>query len=237
MKFSHKAVLAVGVAVASSFGTMDASACLRAMESPAERPDKPDAPHLVAQAEQALDAGKLAVATNTLLKQFPTLRVALTRKDAADHLENRAMRIVALASVRSAGAFGVMGGQGDQKKKSNLDWSVGALRKLNAARPDDASLQADLGEALARTPATQKESLEILSKLATDDLIGSPHAYAALATLQAAAGDASKSADALKRCQGMTSTPAICQPAPPVQGKPATPKDAPQPPPVAQNRA
>lgn len=78
MKFGHKAILAVGVAVASSFGTMDASACLRAMESPAERPDKPDAPHLVAQAEQALGAGKLAVATNTLLKLFPTLRVALT---------------------------------------------------------------------------------------------------------------------------------------------------------------
>lgn len=242
MKSAAKAVLALGVVMASAFGTMDASACLRAMESPAERPDKPDAPHLVAQAEQALDAGKLAVATTTLLKTFPSLRVALTRKDEVGHLENRAMRIVALASVRSAGAFGVMSGQGDAKKKSNLDWSVAVLRKLNAARAGDASLQADLGEALARSASTQKEALEILSKLATDDLIGSAHAYAALAKLQAEAGDATKSADAAQRCKGMTGTPAICEPNAASPGKaapaPIAPAKAKEPSqPVAQNRA
>ena len=51
-----------------------------------------------------------------------------------------------------------------------------------------------------------------VSKLAEGDLIGSPHAYAALAKLQASAGEAQKSAEAVKRCEGMTSTPAICAP-------------------------
>lgn len=224
MNFGRKVVLSVGVMAAAVLGTVDASACLRAMESPAERPDKPDAPHLVAQAEKSLDANKLAVATASMLKTFPALRVALTRKDEVGHLENRALRIVALASVRSDGAFGVSSGAPEAKKKANLEWSVAVLRKLNAARAGDASLQADLGEALAKSPATQKEALEILGKLASDDLIGSPQAYAALAKLRAANGENEKSAEAVKRCEGMTSTPAICQPG---SAKPATPPAVP----------
>ena len=229
MNFGRKVVLSVGVMAAAVLGTVDASACLRAMESPAERPDKPDAPHLVAQAEKALDANKLAVATASMLKTFPAIRVAqkpahVARKDEVGHLENRALRIVALASVRSAGAFGVSSGAPEAKKKANLEWAVAVLRKLNAARAGDASLQADLGEALAKSPATQKEALEILGKLANDDLIGSPQAYAALAKLRAANGENEKSAEAVKRCEGMTSTPSICQPG---SAKPATPPAVP----------
>ena len=234
-----KLVLTVGVAAAAAFGTVDASACLRAMEAPVERKD--DAPHLVATAEQSLESGKYAVATATILKKFPGLKAAATRGDKEGpkgetaHLESRAMRIVALASVRSDGAFGVSSGAAEARKKANLEWSVTVLRKMNAARANDASLQADLGEALSKSAPSQKEALDVLSKLAADDLIGSPHAYAALAKLQAAAGDAQKSADAIKRCEGMTSTPAICSPKAPA-AVPAKAKEA-APPPDLKGRA
>lgn len=226
MKLGVKAAVLAGVMGMALFGTADASACLRAMETP-ESPDRPDAAHLVAQAEQALDAGKGAIATASMVKLFPSLRTALTQKAELGHLEHRAARIVALASVRSDGGFGVVNGKVKDKNKTNLDWSVGILRKLNAGRPGDASLQADLGEALAKQPETQKEALEVLSKLASDDLIGSPHAYAALAKLEAARGEAQKSADAVRRCEGMTSTPSICSPAKPAAVPAATPKPEP----------
>lgn len=233
-----KLVLSVGVAAAAVLGTVDASACLRAMEAPVERKDS--APHLVASAEQSLESGKYAVATATILKKFPGLKASATAKEGAKegeaaHLESRAMRIVALASVRSEGAFGVSSGAPEARKKANLEWSVTVLRKMNAARANDASLQADLGEALSKSAGTQKEALDMLSKLAADDLIGSPHAYAALAKLQAAAGDAQKSADAIKRCEGMTSTPAICAPKAPA-AVPAKVKEA-APPPYLKGRA
>ncbi len=225
-----KLVLTAMVTTAAALGTVDASACLRAMEAPVERKD--DAPHLVANAEQSLESGKYAVATATILKKFPGLKTAATKDSPKEgetaHLESRAMRIVALASVRSDGAFGVSGGAAEARKKANLDWAVAVLRKMNAARANDASLQADLGEALSKSAPTQKEARELLSKLAEGDLIGSPHAYAALAKLQAAAGDTQKSADAIKRCEGMTSTPAICAPKAPA-AVPAKAKDVPPP--------
>jgi hypothetical protein len=226
-----KVVLAVGVTAAAVFGTVDASACLRAMEMPVEKKD--DTPRLVAEAEHALDSGKNAVATAMMLKKFPSLKTSGTGAAAVSPLENRAVRIVALASVRSDGAFGVASGTPDQKKKANLEWSIASLRKINAARAGDASLQADLGEALAKVVATQKEALGILSKLAADDLIGSPYAYAALARLQVSAGDAQKSAAAIKRCEGMTTTPAICSPA----EKAATPPKVPERPALADLRS
>lgn len=218
-------LFAVGVVGAMLLGTTDASACLRAMETPTETPDKPDAPHLVAQAEQALESGKLALATASMVRLFPQLRTMPTRTGAVGHLEHRASRIVALASVRSDGAFGVVTGSAKDKGSSNLDWSVAVLRKMNAERSGDASLQTDLGEALAKRPSTQAEALELLSKLATDDLIGSPHAYAALSKLQAARGETAKSADATRRCEAMTSTPGICSPAKPAAAptKPSMP--------------
>ncbi len=215
---------ALSMTLAMTFMVADASACMRAMEEPEK---KDDTPRLVAQAEQSLDAGKFAVATATMLKKFPALKGMSDKAEVAP-LENRALRIVALASTRSDGAFGVATGAPAQRQKANLEWSVAVLRKMNVSRPGDASLQADLGEALSKLPGGQKEALTLLAKLAQDDLIGSPHAYAALSRLQSEAGEAQKSADAVKRCEGLTSTPAICQPktAAPL-AVPAKAKDAP----------
>jgi hypothetical protein len=227
--------------VATSFACVGLSglpsqACLRAMEEP--MPKQQNVAMQIAQAEQALDDGQLGNAAGAVLRNFPAIRAA---KPGADPLQNRGLRIMALASARSDGALATgpalvttsaWRGADDAQKRANLEWSVATLRAMNALRKNDASLQADLGEALAKLPATQQESLQILTKLANEDLIGSPHAFAALARLRLAAGDATGSAEAVKKCEGMASSPAICQPK-----KPAAAPAPPSKPVAAADRA
>jgi hypothetical protein len=128
---------------------------------------------------------------------------------------------MALASTRADGALSggpalvstsTWRGADDAQKRANLEWSVTTLRAMNALRKNDASLQADLGEALSKVASSQQEALQVLTKLANEDLIGSPHAFAALAKLRLAAGDANGSAEAVKKCEAMSSSPSICQP-------------------------
>lgn len=99
-------------------------------------------------------------------------------------------------------------------RAANLAWSIETLRKLNVARPNDPALQAELGEALARTPSGQDEAFQIPGGLAASDLMGSAHGYAALARLRSAKGDAAGSADASERCRAMATAASICPAAP-----------------------
>lgn len=199
-------------------------ACLRAMEEPTPKPQNVAAQ--IAAAEQDLENGNFANAAATVLRNFPAIRNAAA---GTDPLQNRSLRIMALASTRTDGALtsGSWRGTNDAEKRASLTWSVNALRGLNALRKNDASLQADLGEALARAPGGQTEAMQILSKLASEDLIGSPQAYAALATLRLAAGDSNGSAEAVKKCSAMTTTPNICAPKKVAAPQPANPPSKP----------
>ncbi|HSO33275.1 MAG TPA: hypothetical protein VLT33_12165, partial [Labilithrix sp.] len=80
---------------------------------------------------------------------------------------------------------------------------------------NDPTVQADLGEALSKTASGQAESLKILQGLAQKDLMGSPHAYAALAKLRTQSGDSAGAEAAIKRCEEMSKTPGVCKPAAP----------------------
>ena len=86
-----------------------------------------------------------------------------------------------------------------------------SIREIDAKRPNDPTVQADLGEALSKLPHGQAESLKILSGLAQKDLMGSPHAYAALANLKSIKGDASGAEAALKRCEEMSKAKGVCK--------------------------
>ncbi len=167
-------------------------------------------PVLVASAEEALSQGKLAKAATATVKVFPALKQI---KAGTLPLADRALRILALATVRADGGLtiGGLNGTTPEGRAANLEWAVGALRDLNAHRVNNPSYQTDLGEALSRVPAHHDEALQILADLSDKDLLTSAEGYAALARLKAEKGDADAREAAVKRCEGMTKDPAVCE--------------------------
>jgi Flp pilus assembly protein TadD len=181
-------------------------------------PQRPTPVQEIARAEKALEGGQSLAAAQAILGTFPRIRTATA---GSNPLETRALRVFSLAVVRSDGAV-------DEKKahvasangvewtpSANLAWAVQSLREIDEKRPNDPTVQADLGEALSKTVAGQKEALTILQGLAQKDLMGSPHAYAALAKLRTQNGDSAGAEAAIKRCEEMSKTPGVCKaPAP-----------------------
>ncbi len=164
---------------------------------------------LVSQAEQALSDGKPAKAAAKAVQAFPALKII---KAGTLPLSDRALRILALANVRMDGALnlGNFKNATAADRAANLEWSIAALRGLNAKRVNNPSYQTDLGEALAKVPAHREEALKILGELADKDLLTSAEGYAALARIKAEKGDAGARDAAVKRCEAMTKTPKVC---------------------------
>jgi hypothetical protein len=157
---------------------------------------------LVAHAEQDLSEGKPAKAAANALAAFPALKIV---KPGTLPLADRALRILALATVRADGAVDA------RDRTAALDWSVRVLRELAARRDNNPSYQTDLGEALAKLPSGHAEAAKILGELADKDLLTSAEGYAALARLRAESGDKASRDALVKRCETMTKTPAaVC---------------------------
>jgi hypothetical protein len=194
-------VLPVAAAAAPGTASACGSAVYREIDTSAQ---------LVAQAEQALSEGKLARAADKAIQAYPALKIV---KPGTVPLADRALRILALASVRADGGISAGGMKGGTAadKASNLEWSIDTLRSLSAKRSNNPTFQTDLGEALAKVPAHHEEALKVLGGLADKDLLTSAEGYAALARMRAEKGDASARDEAVKRCAGMTKTPKICE--------------------------
>jgi predicted Zn-dependent protease len=212
MKTVRAAVLAFAALSATFAVSYDASACGMSVRLD-PTPQRPTPVQEIARAEKALESGQNLVASQAVLGSFPRIRNATA---GANPLETRALRVFALAIVRSDGAA-------DEKKagvpttgewlpKANLEWAAQSLREIDAKRPNDPTVQADLGEALAKLPANQTEAMKLLAGLAQKDLMGSPAAYAALAKLRSEKGDMAGAEAAVKRCEEMSKTPGICKP-------------------------
>jgi hypothetical protein len=181
----------------------------------APKPAPVPASERIAAADQRLDEEKLSLAAAQVVAAFPTIK---TMDVAKEPLETRAHCILALALVRSGGSLaGVEGFSSAREadRAANLEWGVSTLREVEASRHDDPVAQANLGEALAARGSYEEEAVRILGGLANRDLMGSAHAYAALARLRASRGEALASDDATKRCESMTKSPeAVCHPRP-----------------------
>lgn len=203
------ALAALTVTLAAS--VHDASACGMSVRLD-PTPAKPSPVQEIAKAEKALESGQNVDAAKTVLATYPRIRVATA---GSNPLETRALRVFALSLVRSDGTADEkkahMPATGEWLPKSNIAWAVQALKEIDTARPNDPTVQADLGEALAKTPEGQKEAMTKLAALAEKDLMGSPHAYAALAKMKETAGDTSGAQAAIKRCEEMTKTPGVCK--------------------------
>jgi hypothetical protein len=168
----------------------------------------------IATAVQRLEEEKLADAGTEVVTAFPTIRTIAV---GASPLETRALRVLALAVVRGDGTLAnVRGfsGRGAADRTANLEWATGVLRSISAERRNEPVAQADLGEALAATAGKEEEALAILGDLADRDLVGSAHAYSALARIRASRGDADASRSALSRCELMTRSPTVACKAP-----------------------
>lgn len=154
---------------------------------------------LLSQAESNLNNGKPRAAALSVLKVFPKIK---SLKPGASHLLPRAQRILAMAVVRTDGLLTAgkeFTAENADERRANLEWAVGTLRRLSAAKKNNPSANTDLGEALARLPETQSEALQTLDKLARKDLVTSAYGYKTLAKLRKAAGDAEGSEAALKK--------------------------------------
>jgi Flp pilus assembly protein TadD len=220
MKIARTAVLALALCPAAFvLCPIDARACGMSVRME-PTPQRPTPVQEIARSEKALESGQHLQAATAILQTFPRIRSATAGQSP---LETRALRVFALAVVRSEGAVDekkarVASANGvDWSPRTNLAWAVQALREIDQKRPNDPTVQADLGEALSRTPtpAAQAEALTILQGLAQRDLMGSPHAYAALARLRIERGDPTGAEAALKRCEEMSKTPGVCRPAAP----------------------
>ncbi|MEA2749473.1 MAG: hypothetical protein QOI41_3616 [Myxococcales bacterium] len=191
-------------------------------------PQRPSPVQEIARAEKSLENGQNLVAAQAILGSFPGVRNVTVGKNP---LETRALRVFALAVVRSDGIASekkanVASANGiEWTPKANLEWAVQSLREIDEKRPNDPTVQADLGEALSKTSTGQAEALKLLQGLAQKDLMGSPHAYAALAKLRTNSGDAAGAEAAIKRCEEMSKTPGVCKPAAP--GNPSSPSAKP----------
>jgi predicted Zn-dependent protease len=221
MKTIKLAALALAVAIVpavTSYST-DANACGMSVRLE-PTPQRPTPVQEIARAEKALENGQHLVAAKAVLGSFARVRSATP---GANPLETRALRVFSLAVVRSNGSVNEktagFASQGDWTPNANLEWAVQALREIDAKRPNDPTVQADLGEALSKLPRGQGEALTILQALAQKDLMGSPHAYAALARLRSDKGDSAGAEAALKRCEEMSKSPGVCKPA--IPSKPA----------------
>jgi hypothetical protein len=163
------------------------------------------------QAEKLLSAGNPSAAARATVRVFPRLMSMKAREK--DPLLGRAMRIMAVATVRVGGAFASAGDfrqLQEEQRKTNLMWAVDTLTKLHARRPTDAGLATERGEALAALESHEKEALAILGPLADRDIIASPHGYAALARVREAGGDHEGAELALEKCRTMTKQPSVC---------------------------
>lgn len=209
----------------------DAEACGGEIFREARPTPKPSPAMLMSKAEKQVEAGKTDAALKLALEAFPKLEKATAGKNA---IENRALRMAAVAAVRSGGELSVVGAKGgssyydydygrdvtvpakltiaktEEEKSVRMAWAVKALRSVAEKMPDNPSVKGELGEALASVPGNEEEALTILSELSDKDLLGTPEAYAALARLRFAQGLTKKSAEALNRCNAMTNKPAVC---------------------------
>jgi hypothetical protein len=156
----------------------------------------------VAHAEEMLDAGEAREAAAKVQAMWPEMSDARPVSGSLPHIAE-AVRIMALAAVRTDGD--IKEGKGWASKTpadraANVRWGISRLRMLVKANPDSPTAKSDLGEALARSPKTQKEASDILEELAAHHAIATVEAFAALDSIRLARGDVSGAAALVSEC-------------------------------------
>jgi len=179
-------VLVALIATVTLTSTHEASACGNAVLTVVDL-----AVSKLSAAEYHLHYDRAQTATRFVLMYSPRIR---SKKLGKNILINRALRLMAVSVARLNGDFIAHRGNKDWPNKTeadragNLSWAIDTLQKLSKAKPDDPSLQTDLGEVLAKRPKHRAQAAKMLRSLEKRDLLTSAHGYRALAKLRRSAG-------------------------------------------------
>jgi hypothetical protein len=166
---------------------------------------------------QATPAGQVALAEGELANDHPVWAAARIEQELpgvrAFHakgtpLQRRAVRVFALAVVRSEGRIDIGAGWAAW---GNLEWALETLRDLEASSPNNPAKLAELAEAQIALPRTRADGVRVLEDLDGRDLLGSPYAYLALARARQAEGDEGGTLEAVRRCAMMSSDRRRCE--------------------------
>jgi hypothetical protein len=157
------------------------------------------------------DPAAAALLVQHVIKKMTEVREVVRRPkpSSADLLVYRGLRVLALAAVRRDGELSPSGKTKPDDRRANLFWAVTILEGLAQLKDRDAATMTDYGEALAKVGRSTEAKL-ILEKLSQNDVLATPYAYAALAGLRAAAGDAHGQEAALAKCTLMAARKSIC---------------------------
>lgn len=90
------------------------------------------------------------------------------------------------------------------------DEGLAMFEKQALGPAPDPTVLADYAEIMARVPARVGQATMMLRSLDSKDLMGSAHAYAALAAIEKAAGNADAEAAARAKCKTRAKLPATC---------------------------
>ncbi len=184
--FRSLSILLALVAAATLTSTHEARACGNAVYSAVDI-----AVSQLSAAEYHLHHDRAQTTTRFVLIYSPRIR---SRKIGKNILINRALRLMAVAVARLNGDFKAHRKNKDWPNKTeadragNLSWAIDTLQKLSKAKPDEPSLQTDLGEALAKRPEHRAQATKLLRSLEERDLLTSAQGYAALARLRRSSG-------------------------------------------------
>jgi len=164
--------------------------------------------NLVVRAEEALHEGQYTEAIKLAQDATGAIGKSVEGQDdpkSLGALRARSLRVASIAVVKSDGKA-----TPTAKDAAPMAWAVSQLRVLSKREPGNPYLQARLAEGLAKDATGKKEALEILSKLATDDLMPDAASWKLLAQLQADAGNPGERDKALDQCKKRATDPSTC---------------------------
>ena len=143
------------------------------------------------------------------------LRRAQKMIDAGDYVEGRRVASIALEHAgdatereRAHWVLAMSYVRDESSSRDDLVQAAHTMRRIKATRTQtDVPSAVDLAEALARLPEGEDEARRLMMPLVRKDLVGSAHAYAALARI---AEDEPTRALARTRCTMMAEDSALC---------------------------
>ncbi len=173
----------------------------------------------MAQAERDLESGKYDAAAGAVLRMIPHIS-GYTQVATTDPIVHRGLRVLALATARKNGQLDIKReipselsswvGADAAEAQANLAMAVNMLEVVSKVKTDDAVVEGELGEVMAKVDSHRAAGKAMLEKLADKDLLASPEALKTLAALRKADGDPKGEAAALERCKQVATDAAVC---------------------------